>query len=49
MISVPSLMSLTDGVGCGRLAHGEALGLLRPPSALADGIVKVVAQGPARP
>ena len=46
LISVPSLMSLTDAVGCGRLAHREALGLLRPPSALADAIVEVVAEGP---
>ena len=49
LISVPSLMSLTDTVDRGRFAHREALGLLRPPSALADGIVEVVAQGSTRP
>lgn len=49
LISVPSLMSLTDTVDRGRFGHREALGLLRPPSALADGIVEVVAQGSTRP
>lgn len=49
LISVPSLMSLTGAVDRGRLAHREALGLLRPSSALADGMVEVVAQDPTRP
>jgi hypothetical protein len=44
LISVPSLMSLTDAVDGGRLSHREALGLLRPSSALADGIVEVAAR-----
>lgn len=48
LISVPSLMSLTDAVDRGRLAHRETLGLLRPSSAVADGIVGVVAQGHSR-
>lgn len=49
LVSVPSLMSLTDAVDRGRLAHREALGLLRPSSALADGVVEVVVQGATRP
>jgi hypothetical protein len=48
LVSVPSLLSLTDAVDRGRLAHREALGLLRPCSAMADGIVELVTQGPAR-
>jgi hypothetical protein len=49
LVSVPSLLSLTDAVDRGRLAHREALGLLRPSSAMADGIVELVTQGPTRP
>jgi hypothetical protein len=39
LISIPSLLSLAGAVERGRLTHRDALGLLRPASALADGIV----------
>ena len=42
LISIPSLLSLAAAVERGRLSHRDAVSLLRPASALADGIVAVI-------
>jgi hypothetical protein len=50
LISTSHLVMLAGAIEHHRLAHRDALALLRPPSALADGVVHLIADnGAARP
>ena len=41
LVSTSSLLALAERVEAGRLSHAEVLTLLRPASALADGVIAI--------